>query len=67
MVATPGITPCTEPALTVAVPAALLTHVPPVMVGSSVILSPTHTPDGPLSAGTGFTEIVFETAQMPNA
>ena len=59
MVTVPDATPVTSPVVfTVAVPVALLLHVPPVSVGAIVMLEATQTVVGPDKvpvAGNGFT------------
>ena len=62
IVSIPGATPVTMPPVTVAV-ALLLLHAPPMAGSVSIIVDPTHTPDGPdmvPAFGAGLIVIIFD-------
>ncbi len=65
MVAVPALTPLTTPPATLAVPAALLVHVPPLTELVKVVVPPTHTgeEDGESAEGVMLTVIFFVAAQ----
>ena len=68
MTAVPLAIPATTALLTVATPALLLLHTPPVAALVSVMAAPSHTAGGPAmepASGMESTEIVFVAMSVP--
>ena len=70
MVAVPAATPVTTPAATVAMPLALVVHVPPDTLSDKVVVEPAQTEAVPVIAagvkGIAFTVTTWVTVALPH-